>query len=319
MTIITWLPDHVDARVRAIGWLSLTAQTAIVATGGLVRLTASGLGCPTWPTCTTDSLINTPEMGVHGIIEFGNRLLTFVLIIIAIVAFLFVVRMRHQRKDLFWLALLMGLGIPAQALVGGVSVLTQLNPYVVGVHFVVSIGLVILATIFLQRIYTVPGARVPAVPSWYARVAVSMAFFAAVTICVGILTTGSGPHAGDADAPRNGLNSELLQHLHSWAGYITFALTVVLVIGSVAMKNNSVRQWVRVLLAVEIIQIFVGVLQANTGLPVLVGIHMVLACALTATATAVLLNCTTSAEKPVTAYLQSAPQSKTPYASVDAK
>ena len=107
--IIAWLPDRVDGRTRLVAWIYLGAQIMLVATGGAVRLTSSGLGCPTWPKCTDDSLVNTPEMGVHGFIEFGNRLLGGVLAILAIIAFLQVVKLYRRRADLFRLALVAGL------------------------------------------------------------------------------------------------------------------------------------------------------------------------------------------------------------------
>ncbi len=127
-TLWKWLPDAVDRRVRIAAWASLVSQILIIGTGGAVRLTGSGLGCPTWPRCTEDSFVTTAEMGFHGVIEFGNRLLTFLLIIIAIVMFLFVVRMRKERPELFRLSVALGLGIPGQAVIGGVTVLTDLNP-----------------------------------------------------------------------------------------------------------------------------------------------------------------------------------------------
>ena len=289
--IIAWLPDRVDARLKVIAWVYLIGQIVLVGTGGLVRLTSSGLGCPTWPKCTADSLVNTPEMGIHGIIEFGNRLLGVLLGIIAIVAFVAILKLRKQRPDLFWLTLLAGLGIPAQAVIGGLSVLTQLNPYVVGLHFVVSIVLVALCTAFLVRLYTVPGPRVRAVPGWFAGVAHLTSFVVAVTILVGIATTGSGPHAGDANAPRNGLNPEILQHVHAIPAYVTFALTLVLVVGSLRIRTTRVHRYAMYLLAVEVLQIGVGLIQANTGLPgILVGIHMMLAATLAAAMTAVILS-----------------------------
>ena len=289
--IIAWLPDRVDARLKVIAWVYLIGQIVLVGTGGLVRLTSSGLGCPTWPKCTADSLVNTPEMGIHGIIEFGNRLLGVLLGIIAIVAFVAILKLRKQRPDLFWLTLLAGLGIPAQAVIGGLSVLTQLNPYVVGLHFVISIVLVALCTAFLMRLYTVPGPRVRAVPGWFAGVAHLTSFVVAVTILVGIATTGSGPHAGDANAPRNGLNPEILQHVHAIPAYVTFALTLVLVVGSLRIRTTRVHRYAMYLLAVEVLQIGVGLIQANTGLPgILVGIHMMLAAMLAAAMTAVILS-----------------------------
>ncbi|ASD22176.1 heme A synthase [Cryobacterium sp. LW097] len=288
--IIEWLPTQVDRRLRVLGWVYLAAQIFLVGTGGLVRLTSSGLGCPTWPKCTADSIVNTPEMGIHGVIEFGNRLLGVLLGLVAIAAFVAVLRMRRSRPDLFRLTLLAGLGIPAQAVIGGISVLTQLNPYVVGLHFVISVGLVGLCTAFVYRLYTTPGPRERVIPLGFLIVTHLTSFAVAVTIAVGILTTGSGPHAGDADAPRNGLDSELLQHVHSWPAYVTVALTVVLVVWAVT-RRLPVRRWVVLLLAVEIAQTAVGLIQANLGLPaILVGIHMVLACVLASAMTAVVLN-----------------------------
>lgn len=289
--IIAWLPDRVDVRLKVIGWIYLVGQIVLVGTGGLVRLTSSGLGCPTWPKCTADSLVNTPEMGIHGVIEFGNRLLGVLLGIIAIVAFIAILRLRTERKDLFRLTLLAGLGIPAQAVIGGLSVLTDLNPYVVGFHFVVSIALVALCTAFVFRLYATPGPRMRAVPRWFAVTAHITSFVVAVTIIVGILTTGSGPHAGDANAPRNGLNPEILQHVHSIPAYVTFALTLVLVVASLRIRTTRVHRFTMYLLAVEVLQIAVGLIQANTGLPgILVGIHMMLAATLASAMTAVVLS-----------------------------
>ncbi|MEN0086741.1 MAG: COX15/CtaA family protein [Leifsonia sp.] len=288
--LIAWLPDRVDARLKVIAWIYLVGQIVLVGTGGLVRLTASGLGCPTWPKCTADSIVNTPEMGIHGFIEFGNRVLSALLGVVAILAFLMILRLRKQRPDLFWLTLIAGLGIPAQAVVGGLSVLSHLNPYVVGLHFVVSIALVALCTAFVVRVYAVPGPRVRAVPGWFAGVAHLTSAVVAVTILVGILTTGSGPHAGDANAPRNGLNPEILQHVHAIPAYATFALTLVLVVGSFRYRLTPVHRFAQYLLAVEVLQIAVGLIQANTGLPgILVGIHMMLAALLAAAMTAVVL------------------------------
>ncbi|GAB3578492.1 COX15/CtaA family protein [Leifsonia lichenia] len=289
--IIAWLPDRVDVRLKVIAWIYLVGQIVLVGTGGLVRLTSSGLGCPTWPKCTADSLVNTPEMGIHGVIEFGNRLLGVLLGIVAIVAFVAILRLRKERKDLFWLTLLAGLGIPAQAVIGGLSVLTELNPYVVGLHFVVSIVLVALCTTFLFRLYAAPGPRMRAVPAWFAIITHITSFVVAVTIVVGILTTGSGPHAGDANAPRNDLNPEILQHVHAIPAYVTFALTLVLVIASLRIRTTRVHRYTMYLLAVEVLQIAVGLIQANTGLPgILVGIHMMLAATLAAAMTAVVLS-----------------------------
>lgn len=290
-TLIDWFPTTVDRKVRIAAWVTLVVQTLIVVTGGAVRLTASGLGCPTWPTCTEDSLVNTPEMGIHGIIEFGNRLLTFLLVIVAIVTFALILRMRKQRRDLFWLTLLIGLGIPAQAVIGGISVLTQLNPYVVGLHFIVSIAMVVLSTVLVFNAYFGNGPWSCAVSGVTITFAWLMASFQFITICVGVLTTGSGPHAGDAEAPRNGLNSELLQHIHSYPAYIAVGLAVVTLFLAIRQRSASLRNALIGLLVVNAAQILVGIAQSRMGLPeLLVGLHMLLACLVTIAVTNVLLN-----------------------------
>ena len=289
--VIRWLPTAVDSRIRGFAVASLVAQILIVGTGGAVRLTGSGLGCPTWPRCTADSFVTTPEMGIHGIIEFGNRLLTFVLILIAIAMFVLVLRIRKERPELFRLSLLIGLGIPMQGVIGGITVLTNLNPYVVGLHFVLSVVLVALATVLVYRVFAGPRGRVPVAPRWYSVVAHVTTLFVAVTILVGILTTGSGPHAGDGGASRNELDPALLQHVHSWPAYATVAATLVLLIGALRLRVARLVRFTGILLAVEAVQVVVGVTQARLGLPeLLVGIHMVLACCLASAMTAVVLS-----------------------------
>ncbi len=289
-----WLPTDVDRRVRVVAWLNLVAQTALVGTGGAVRLTGSGLGCPTWPRCTAESFISTPEMGIHGVIEFGNRTLFFVLQVIAIFALLFVLKYRARRRDLFVLTLIPAGSVLFQAVVGGIIVLSGLNPYVVGLHFLLSIALVVLATVLVFRVYNGNGPRARIEPFWLAVTTYAASFFVLVTIIVGILTTGSGPHAGDKGAARNGLNPEVLQHVHSWPAYITLGLTVVIVAAAWLLPVPSLKMSSLLLLAIEGAQIVVGVTQARLGLPeILVGIHMVLACALAGAMTLTVLGLAT--------------------------
>lgn len=298
-----WLPDRVDRRMVAAAWATLVVQIGIVGTGGLVRLTGSGLGCPTWPECTAGSFVATPEMGIHGAIEFGNRLLTFALVVVAVVTFLLTLRMRGRRRDLFWLALVIGLYVPVQAVIGGITVLTNLNPYVVGLHFFASAVLVALSAVLVARVYTTPGPRVRAVPRWYAVAASATALCVAVTVIVGILLTGSGPHAGDGGAARNGLDAEFMQHVHSWPAYFTLALTLALLLGSWRHRGaTSLPSWTAALLAVELLQIGVGLWQARTDLPIaLVNIHMVLAMLLIAAMVAVIMHLSEPVVAPKTA------------------
>ena len=286
------LPTSVTRSVRAWSWTTWVVQVLIVVTGGAVRLTASGLGCPTWPLCTEDSLVNTPEMGIHGVIEFGNRLLTFLLVIVAVVTFALVFRLRRTRPELFWLAFAIGLGIPAQAVIGGISVWMNLNPYVVGLHFVVSAVMIVMATVLVLR--TRPNATLMVRDTRGSRLIEAVAWVVAslqmITVLVGILVTGSGPHAGDADSPRNGLNSELLQHVHSVPAYAAVATTVVLAILAARTSRNDVMRAVRALLIVNIAQVVTGLTQANLGLPpILVGVHMLLACLVISATTWVVL------------------------------
>lgn len=294
------LPRRVDARVVWLTWASFVVEVVLIGTGGLVRLTASGLGCPTWPRCTAGSFTTTPEMGIHGVIEFGNRLLTFVLVVVAIATFLSVVRMRRQRPELFWLAFAQGISIPVQAVIGGLSVLTNLNPYVVGLHFVVSTVLVVITATLVYRTLNGPGTRVLRVPTWYRAVARITAVVVGITVLMGILTTGSGPHAGalttvqGTQLQRTGFALTVMQHLHAIPAYATFALTLVLVVAAVRLHLSS--RWAVLLLVVEFVQIAVGLTQARTGLPVgLVGAHMVLAGLLVSAMTALVLSTRQSA------------------------
>jgi cytochrome c oxidase assembly protein subunit 15 len=298
-----WLPDRVDGRIRAFAWLSLIAQTTIIATGGAVRLTGSGLGCPTWPTCTADSLIPTEELDYHSLIEFGNRLMTGVVGILALVLFVLVWRIRAERRDLFTLAFIVGAGVVAQAIVGGITVWTGLNPFIVGFHYVSSLVLVCVAAAFIVRMNATPGPRELAVPGWYAGLTHATTAVLALTIVFGILTTGSGPHSGDAAAGRNGFDSELLEHVHAWPGYALLVLTLVLLVAAWRRKLPTFG-WVAALLAVEVVQVAVGLYQARNGLPPLaVGVHMVLAALTAATMIVVVLRLKrpVSADRPVEA------------------
>jgi len=265
------------ARVKLYVWLSLASQIMIVVTGGAVRLTASGLGCPTWPKCTDDSLTNVPEQGIHGFIEFANRLLTFVLIVVALLTFIAIWRSgKANRKGLVWPSLSLGFGIFAQAIVGGISVLTNLNPWIVGLRFIVSTILIAIASILVWRSYKPQHQPVPY--SVY-RLTPLVALSGFVALVVGVVVTGAGPHAGDANAPRNGLDLEVLQHLHSYPGYISIGLTLItFLLLQRVNKDAAVSRATRITLGLLIAlgaQALIGIVQARTGVPpILVGLHM---------------------------------------------
>jgi heme a synthase len=286
------LPTRVGRVTRILAWLVLISNVVIVGTGGLVRLTGSGMGCPTWPYCTADSLVPTTELSWHSLIEFGNRTLTGVLVVIALLAFLSVVRMRRTRSELFALTLANGIGIILQALLGGVIVWLHLPPSLVGIHFVISAALVANGAAYVARVAGAAGPRRLAVSPRFAVLTHITSAAAAVTVVVGVLLTGAGPHAGDDLAARNGLDPVLWQHVHSWPAYALFALTLVSFAASWRTPPAlRLRFFVGLLLAVEIVQIVVGLWQARTGLPIaLVNIHMVLAVTLVAAMTAVVMH-----------------------------
>ncbi|GAP55973.1 heme A synthase [Arthrobacter sp. Hiyo6] len=281
----------VDSTVRRLALLSLIGQTVLVVTGGAVRLTASGLGCPTWPRCTSGSLINTPEMGIHGFIEFGNRLLTFALAAIAALMLVYLWNLRKERRDLFLLALGLLASIPAQAVIGGITVLTQLNPWVVGLHFLVSMALVVFATLLVNRAYGRTGRfmdrYLPALPGSARPVMTAVAVFSAVAVTLGVVVTGAGPHAGDANAPRNDLDWDLFAHIHAVPAYL---ITAGAVFGLYLVFRGRItglfRTAVLMLFAVTILQAVIGFTQYYNGIPaLLVAAHMLGAALLMSAAT----------------------------------
>lgn len=274
------LPVSVDRTVLRLAVLSLIGQTILVVTGGAVRLTSSGLGCPTWPRCTADSLVNTPEMGLHGFIEFGNRLLTFALAAVAALMLVYLWNLRKERRDLFLLALGLLASIPAQAIIGGITVLTQLNPWVVGLHFLVSMVLVVLATLLVNRAYGRTGRfrsiQLAPLPGVARPLMAAVALFSAVAVCLGVVVTGAGPHAGDADAPRNNLDWDLFSHIHAVPAYLITAGSVVALYLVWREKiNGPFRSAVFLLLSVTVLQAVIGFSQYYNGIPaLLVGTHM---------------------------------------------
>ena len=285
------LPVTVDATVRRLAVLSLIGQTVLVVTGGAVRLTASGLGCPTWPRCTDVSLVNTPEMGIHGFIEFGNRLLTFALAAIAVLMLVYLWNLRKERQDLFLLAAGLLASIPAQAVIGGITVLTQLNPWVVGLHFLVSMALVVIATLLVNRAYgrtgRFPAVGLPALPGAARPVMAAVALFSAVAVMLGVVVTGAGPHAGDADAPGTawtGTSSPTStpcpptwsRQAHSSRVFLVFRDRI----------QGPFRTAVLLLLGVTLLQAAIGFTQYYNGIPaLLVGAHMLGAALLMSAAT----------------------------------
>ncbi|WP_019877401.1 COX15/CtaA family protein [Sporichthya polymorpha] len=262
--------------LRRLALASIVANVGIVVTGGAVRLTGSGLGCPTWPRCHEDSFVPTGELGLHEQIEFGNRLLTYVLGAVALATLIGVWRSRPARTDLRRLAVVLFVGIPAQAVIGGISVLTDLNPWVVMGHLLVSMVLIGLATVLYRRIGEGDEPPVRVVSPRAQQLALGLLALTAVVLYLGTIVTGSGPHAGDVDAPRTGLDTHLFSMIHA-------DTVLALVLGTVLLnvllvRTGAPREVVvaaRVMLAVQLAQGVLGYVQYFTDLPeVLVGLHM---------------------------------------------
>ncbi|MER6591511.1 COX15/CtaA family protein [Micromonospora purpureochromogenes] len=267
------------ALLRRLAYASIVANVAIVVTGGAVRLTASGLGCPTWPRCTDESYHTTAEMGVHGVIEFGNRLLTFAVGLIALATLLAVLAHRPRRKGLLGLAVAVFLGIPAQAVIGGITVLTNLNPWVVGLHFLASMAVIAAAYALWRRIKDPDGPAVAVVPGPLRTLAALTTVVGVAVLVVGTWVTGSGPHAGDGGAARNGLDPEQISQVHADAVFLLLGLSVALVFAFRVVGATGPARAAVVLVAVELGQGVIGFVQYFTDLPaLLVGAHMLGSC-----------------------------------------
>ncbi len=269
------------ALVSRVTLANAVANGAIVVTGGAVRLTGSGLGCPTWPRCTDESFVVTPELAGHGIVEFGNRLLTFVLTAVAIATV--VVVFRSVRRDLRALAVIGFLGIPAQALLGGITVLTGLNPWTVAAHFLLSMVLVAVATILWLRSRE-PGVGQPLLRRPFVLLVSGITAVTAVVLALGTVVTGSGPHSGDPKAGRTGFDPELVSQLHADVVFLLIGLTVALLVALYAVDSpGRVRRAARDLVIVQLAQGLVGYVQYFTDLPIaLVLVHMLGAVLITA-------------------------------------
>jgi heme a synthase len=272
--------------LRPLAWATLVANIGIVVTGGAVRLTGSGLGCDTWPRCNDRAFTPHGDLQFHSAIEFGNRMLTFVLVAIAVATF--VAAWRSGRRDLRAMALIIALGIPAQAVIGGITVLTDLNPWVVSFHLLCSMAIIGVAVRFLLSVDAPlsPPLRGPAVGLAWATFAAAWA-----VLYVGTVVTGSGPHAGDLDAKRNGLDPLQLSQLHADFVFLFVGLTLGLLFTLYAVgARPAAKHAVITLLVLELGQGTIGFVQYFTDLPeVLVGFHMLGAALISASVTWVLL------------------------------
>ncbi|MGW0907728.1 COX15/CtaA family protein [Streptomyces sp. NPDC002853] len=274
-----WTPQQRTVRRAAL--ISLAMTVCIVVTGGAVRLTGSGLGCPTWPKCTDDSLTATHEMGFHGAIEFGNRMLTYVLCAAvgwAIIAARSQKPMRRSLTRLGWVQFWLVMG---NAVLGGIVVLVGLNPWTVAAHFLLSTALIAVAVTMWQRTREGDGDARPLVGKAVVQLVWFLVAASVLLIAIGTVVTGSGPHAGDSsEVPRMGFDWETVSKLHAVLAWIVVTLTFALwfVLKAVDAPKGPLHR-TRDLFLILLAQGAIGYVQYFTDLPeVLVGLHMFGSC-----------------------------------------
>jgi heme a synthase len=299
-----WRPSLVTLRRLAL--TSLVANIGIVATGGLVRLTNSGLGCPTWPRCESGDFVPTKALSWHGAIEFGNRMLTGVVLAAVVAVFIAALRLRppdHQIRGWAWVTFL---GIPAQIVMGGLVTLTKLNPWVVAPHFLLSMMLIAASTVLWWRTRAprTPTEDLPASPPIPRLVRQMGAAVWAVTylvFTVGTAVTGSGPHAGNATAIRLPFRPAAVSQLHADLVMLLVGLAVSLAVYvSAAGASQLVTRTTRVLVIALGFQAAIGFTQYFTGLPVgLVELHVAGAAIVAAAVTAVVLALSDGPPQPI--------------------
>lgn len=262
------MPSHYNRWVKGITYGVVIANIMLIVTGGLVRLTGSGLGCSTWPRCNGDQWTTTPEQGIHGAIEFGNRLLTFGLLAVTILSFLAIVRIVLGRKITFWqtctllfgsqlkafkglrfaefkhadlfnLNLILLWGIIAQAIVGGVTVWLRLNPWMVTAHYVLTAIMIAVAAVLLNRLLRsfepsfredegITSAEPPHGSVWMVRLGWVGVVLVSALVFLGTVVTGTGPHAGDPETHRHAFDPVFVTRNHSLTVWLYCATLVAL-------------------------------------------------------------------------------------------
>ncbi|WP_254389372.1 COX15/CtaA family protein [Streptomyces sp. AC550_RSS872] len=270
-----WTPTPRTVQRAALA--ALVMSVVIVVTGGAVRLTGSGLGCPTWPKCTDDSLTATSEMGLHGAIEFGNRMLTYVLCAAVGWAIIAARSEKPYRRGLtrlgwaqFWIVM-------SNAVLGGIVVLVGLNPYTVAAHFVATSALIAVATVMWQRTREGEAAPRPLVGKAVQQLVWVLVGASVLLILVGTVVTGAGPHAGDSsEVERMPIDWENVTKLHAVLAWIVVTLTFALwfVLKAVDAPKGPLNR-TRDLFLILLAQGVIGYVQYFTDLPeILVGLHM---------------------------------------------
>jgi heme a synthase len=258
-------------------------QGGIAVTGAIVRVTASGLGCPTWPQCFPGSFTPVPHAEVpviHQVVEFGNRMITFLVVLTAALAVLAVTRARRRREVLVY-AWLMPASTVMQAVIGGITVRTGLLWWTVAVHLLVSMAMVWLSVLLFVKVGEPDdGVSIARAPKALRQLTILTALVLAAQLVTGTLVTAAGPHAGDksAQAPVPRLQIEIVTLVHVHAAVLFGYLALLLVLGGALRKIRADRRIIRrlvVLLILVAAQALVGRIQYAIGVPpALVAIHV---------------------------------------------
>ena len=260
----------------------LVLQAGLVVTGGAVRLTGSGLGCPTWPECTDGSIkpvITQAEDQLHAWIEFGNRLIAWLILILALAALVYIVKKLKSRNDfkrLRLFAILQILGFLGQVVLGGITVLTKLNPISVSAHFVLTLPLIAGALALRHRVLDRPVLELQPMTRTVTKVVTALSF---IVLLLGVVVTGTGPHAGDADAKRYPFDFQAVSILHADSVIALICLAIALYLVVKVSESAEVKKlfgrMILIFLAICLAQGAIGYLQYLTGLPeLLVGAHL---------------------------------------------
>lgn len=263
-----WEPTARSLRWWALG--NVVVNAGIAVTGATVRVTSSGLGCSEWPRCTPDSFV--PMGGDHpalnAAIEFGNRTLTFLVLAVGIIVFVATLRLRPRRADLLAMATAIPLGVLGQAVVGGITVLTDLHPASVGAHFLLSMAVVVITVAYYVRCREPEGELRPTVGRPLRALATALVPTGFLLLIAGTVVTGTGPHGGDADAPRYGFDMLVVAPIHSGLAWLVLVGGLAAVL--LAWRSGApqpVRRQSLLLVAAVLGQGALGYIQYLYGLP----------------------------------------------------
>lgn len=308
VTPFTLLADRFSVGRRGLYWATgaaLLMSFVLMVTGGIVRVTGSGLGCPDWPSCTDDSITTTAAMGMHGAIEFTNRMLTWVLC--AAVGWSIIASRLHKPHDVvttrlawsqFWMVML-------NAVIGGITVITGLNPYTVALHFVAATALLTAATVTWHRVRAADLPRPDPVGERSHRLGRVLLAASALVVVMGTIVTGTGPHAGDSnEVDRIPLNWTAVTWVHGVAAVVVLLVAIALY-RSLPAAARTARFRVGAFFAVLAFQGAIGLFQSLTALPELVVVlHLLGAALVWAGAVRVALDTPRSESKPTVAHTE---------------